>query len=202
MEAGADVNGDLRSRASITSNEEPVIRGSLRDGAGNPVSGATVCIYQTIDLPDASREMATSVTTQQNGRFATRLDAGASRTVDLTYRYNGWVLSDEVELDSTVVPTLRVPRRRLANGHAATFLGRLPGPNADGRVVALQARAGRKWRTFKQLRTKSDGGFRGKYRFTNTSGRQVYLFRILVKKQSGYPYEPGASRKRKVIVHG
>ena len=56
----------------------------------------------------------------------------------------------------------------------------------------MQARVGRKWRTFKQLRTEADGRFRGKYRFTQTSGRVRYVFRALVKRQSGYPYEPGS----------
>ena len=36
------------------------------------------------------------------------------------------------------------------------------------------------------------------YRFTQTFGRVRYVFRALVKSQSGYPYEPGASRKRKL----
>jgi hypothetical protein len=202
LDAGADVNGTLKTRAAVTSSQEPVIRGSLKDGAGDAVPGATVCIYETVDLPDASHELATSVTTQGNGRFATKLGAGASRSVDAVYRHNERVLADKVELASTVVPTLQVPTKKLANGQSALFLGRLPGPNADGRAVALQARVGRKWRTFKQLRTDATGAFKGRYRFTVTFGRQRYLFRALVKRQSGYPYEPGASRRRKVIVHG
>jgi hypothetical protein len=78
----------------------------------------------------------------------------------------------------------------------------VPGPNADGRAVAMQARVGRKWRTFKQLRTDSDGRYRGRYRFTQTTGRVRYVFRALVKRQGGYPYEPGGSPKRKLVVHG
>jgi hypothetical protein len=202
LDAGADIGGQLHSRAQLTSNDEPLIRGSLSDPAGKPVSGATVCLYQTIDLPDAGRELATQLSTRSNGHFATKLDPGASRTVDLVYRYNTSGLSDRVELDSRVVPTLAVPRKRLTNGHSARFRGQLPGPNADGRAVALQARAGRKWRTFKQLRTDSNGNFRAKYRFTQTTGRQLYVFRALVKSQSGYPYDPGPSRKRKIVVRG
>ena len=63
-------------------------------------------MYQTTELPDAGRELATTVTTQANGRFATRLDAGPSRTLDLVYRFNTKKISDRVELDSTVVPPL------------------------------------------------------------------------------------------------
>ncbi len=202
ISSGVDVGGELRSRAGITSNDQPVIRGSLKDGSGAPVAGATVCVYETVDLPDASRELATTVTTQGNGRFATRLDTGPSRKLDLVYRYNDRVLSDAAELDSTVVPTLRMPKKHVHNGSSAVFLGHLPGPNSEGRVVALQARVGRKWRTFKQLRTGQDGEFHGTYRFTQTFGVVQYTFRALVKRQSGYPYEPGASRHRKVTVHG
>ncbi len=68
--------------------------------------------------------------------------------------------------------------------------------------MALQARVGRKWRTFKQVQTRDGGRFRGKYRFTQTVGRVRYIFRALVKNQSGYPYDPGASRKRKLVVRG
>jgi hypothetical protein len=202
LDSGADIGGQLRRRAQVTSKQAPVIRGALRDGAGNPVSGATVCIYQTTDLPDASRELATAVTTQPNGRFATRLDSGPSRTIDLMYRYNTRKLTDRVDLDSTVVPTLRLPKRQVANGHSAVFLGDIPGPNAEGRAVAMQARVGRKWRTFKQLRTGDNGEFKGKYRFTQTLGRVRYVFRALVKSQGGYPYEPGASKKRRLTVNG
>jgi 5-hydroxyisourate hydrolase-like protein (transthyretin family) len=202
LDSGADVGGQLRRRAQLTSNDSPVIRGTLTDASGKPVAGAAVCVYQTTELPDAGRELATTVTTQANGRFATRLDAGPSRTVDLVYRYNTKKVSDRVELDSTVVPTLTVPDKHLVNGEAATFLGRLPGPNAEGRAVALQARVGRKWRTFKQVQTGGDGRFHGKYRFTQTVGRVRYVFRALVKSQTGYPYDHGASRKRKLIVRG
>jgi hypothetical protein len=202
LDAGADVGGSVVSRAALKSTQEPVIRGSVRDGGGNPVSGATVCVYQTTDLPDASRELATTATTQGNGRFATKLDPGPSRIVDVVYRFNSKRLSDEVQLDSSVIPEFTVAKKKLTNGRPVVFLGQLPGPNADGRAIALQARVGRKWRTFKQLRSESDGHFKGKYRFTQTSGRQRYIFRALIKKQGGYPYEPGASHKRKVIVHG
>jgi 5-hydroxyisourate hydrolase-like protein (transthyretin family) len=196
------VAGQLKAQALVTSKVPPVVRGSLRDDGGNPVAGATVCVYETIDLPDASRQLVSIATTQANGRFATRLDPGPSRRLDLVYRFNDKVLAGKVQLDSRVVPTLTIPRKTLENGEAALFRGQVPGPNADGRAVAMQARVGRKWRTFKQLRTDSDGRFHGKYRFTQTRGRIRYVFRALVKRQSGYPYEPGSSRNRKLVVNG
>jgi hypothetical protein len=204
LDAGTDVHGKVLNRAAISSNDQPVIRGALKDGKGNPVSDATVCIYGKVDLPDASRELLSKVTTQGNGRFATVLDPGPSRDLEILYRHNDKVLLDQVRLDSRVVPTFFVPKdkRHVRNGTATRFKGALPGPNQGGRAVALQARAGKKWRTFKLLRTRADGHFHGKYRFLQTRGRQRYLFRALVKSQGGYPYEPGHSRTRKVIVSG
>ena len=51
----------------------------------------------------------------------------------------------------------RFREKIVTNGHPVHFNGSVPGPNAEGRAVALQARVGRKWRTFKQLRTDQDG---------------------------------------------
>ena len=202
LDAGADVGGRLRAQASVRSTDAPVIRGALATSTGSPVTGATVCVYQTIALADASPELVTTATTQPNGRFATKLDPGASRTVELVYRYNTRTLKQQVRLDSAVVPSLSVGEKSVANGHSVHFRGAVPGPNGNARAVALQARVGRKWRTFKQLRTHQDGRFRGLYRFTQTTGRVGYVFRALVKRQNGYPYEAGASRKRKVVVYG
>ena len=70
-----------------------------------------------------------------------------------------------------MVPTLKLGEKSVTNGQRVHFKGDLPGPNAAGRAVALQARAGKKWRTFKQLRTDENGAFTGLYRFTQTSGR-------------------------------
>ena len=179
-----------------------MVRGSLRTSGGTPVQGATVCLYETIALEDGSRRLATTAVTQSNGRFAASLDPGPSRLIDVVYRFNDGILADRLELASSVVPRFRILEKSLSAGEAAHFRGTLPGPDAGSRVVALQARAGRKWRTFKQLRTDALGVFRGKYPFKQTVGVVTYTFRALVKRQGEYPYEPGSSRKRKLLVRG
>ena len=186
----------------MRSTEDVVVRGRVRDGGGGPVNGATVCVFETIDLDDASRELVAVATTQSNGRFATQLDPGPSRQLDVVYRYNNQVLGDEAIVKSSVVPTFMVARRSLRNGESEVFRGTLPGPRAGSRSVALQAKVGKKWRTFKQLTTDSRGRFSGKYKFVSTVGAVRYRFRALVKRQGGYPFEPGASRKAKVLVRG
>ncbi len=101
-----------------------MIRGALANSSGNPVAGATVCVYETVDLEDASRQLVTMATSQSNGRFATRLDPGASRKVDLVYRYNTRTLDRQVQLDSTVVPTLKLGEKSVQNGGPGPLQGR------------------------------------------------------------------------------
>jgi hypothetical protein len=202
LHSGIDSDGALLTRVRGRSSDTPVIRGLLRTGAGTPVQGAAVCVYETVALTDGSRQLASTAVTQANGRFATNLDPGPSRVVDVVYRYDDRVLADRLEFHSSVVPGFKILEKSVGGGETAHFRGYLPGPGAASRVIALQARAGRKWRTFKQLRTDALGVFRGKYPFKQTVGRVTYTFRALVKRQGEYPYEPGFSRKRKLLVRG
>jgi hypothetical protein len=202
LDAGVDDGKDLVETAAVRSTDDVVVRGQLRDSRGTPVSGAMVCVFETVRLDDASRELAATAITQGNGRFATQLDRGPSRDLQMVYRYGNQVLDDQATVRASVVPTLGVARKSLHNGESEFFSGVLPGPRSDGRSVALQARVGRKWRTFKQLTTDSRGRFRGKYKFVSTFGAVRYRFRALVKRQGGYPYEPGFSRGARVLVRG
>jgi hypothetical protein len=186
----------------IRSTDPIIVRGSVRSTEGQPVAAATVCVFQKINLPDASRELAAQVTTNDSGRFATQLDPGPSRELEVVYRYDNRLASDRAKIASFVRPSFRVAASKLHNGQNARFYGLVPGPNQAGRAVSLQARVGRKWRTFKQLRTDPTGRFRGIYRFTQTAGSARFLFRALIKRQGGYPYERGASKTRKIVVTG
>jgi hypothetical protein len=202
LNAGVDAGSGAVRSAAVRSTEDVVVRGQLRDGNGRPMGGATICVFETVHLDDASRELAATTVTQGNGRFATQLDRGPSRDVQVVYRYSNQVLTDMATVKSSVVPTLSVAHSRLHNGEAEFFSGLLPGPRAEARAVALQARVGKKWRTFKQLTSDSRGRFRGQYKFVSTFGTVRYRFRALVKRQGGYPYEPGYSRKARVLVRG
>jgi hypothetical protein len=68
--------------------------------------------------------------------------------------------------------------------------------------VVLQARVGSRWQAFKSARTAAEGRFRARYRFRETSGRRLYLFRAIVRAQAGYPYLGGSSPVRRIVVTG
>lgn len=204
MEAGIDGGtGRLTPNIVVRSTRGATVRGTLRSANGDAVPGASICLFETADVPGQPQELGQVIRTKGDGSFAAQLPAGPSRKLDLVYRYNNRLVEKaNLRLGSIVEPTLNVRPKRLRNGQSVRFLGDLPGPNESSRVITLQARTGKKWRTFKQLRTDEKGNYRGKYRFTQTHGSTSYTFRAVVKKQGGYPYEPGASPRRKVLVSG
>lgn len=58
--------------------------------------------------------------------------------------------------------------------------GGLPAANA---LVAIQARVGKKWVTFKIVRTDALGNFASRYRFKRTRGSKRFQFRAHVAAQ-------------------
>jgi hypothetical protein len=194
--------GELKRTDFVRSTQSSTIGGNVT-GDGSPVRGASVCVYEQVDEPAGIMQLVQVAKSTSNGQFRTNLPPGPTRTLAVAYRYGDHQIGEGgLHLDSSVQPTLSLTRRSLENGKSVGFRGHLPGPHADGVAVVLQARVGNKWRTFKQVTSEQDGGFRGKYRFTQTHGSVLYIFRALVKKQGGYPYSEGASRKRTVEVRG
>jgi hypothetical protein len=204
IEAGLEEpgSGRLRRTRSVRSTEGVTLRGSL-GGPGGPVRAASVCVYEKVDEPAGIAQLVQVAKSTSNGTFAAHLPAGPSRVFQVAYRHGDrQIEAPSMYLESSVLPTLRLTKKKLSNGRSVGFRGWIPGPNNDGRSVTLQARVGKKWRSFKQLQTNSRGSFKGKYRFTQTRGRVLYVFRALIKKQGGYPYSPGSSKKQKVLVSG
>jgi hypothetical protein len=97
--------------------------------------------------------------------------------------------------------TLRTDRRAVRNGRSVTFTGSVAGaPVAARRLVALQVRIrGRRWSTFATTRL-THGTFARRYRFTRTTSRHVYRFRVLIAAAPDWPFAAGASRSLQVMV--
>jgi hypothetical protein len=175
---------------------------------GVPLPGAAVVVEakpRSAGGADAFARLGTA-TTDRHGRFRFTLPAGPSRTIRYRYEGTNTVRPAEAQLVTKVraAARLRVDRRRLRNGQAVRFAGRLLGkpiPKA-GKVVALQARVGRSWRTFATPRANAKGVFRHRYRFTATTGLRRYVFRAVVAREAAYPYEAGVSPRVRVTVRG
>jgi hypothetical protein len=140
---------------------------------------------------------ACSVRTDARGRARIRLSAGPSRTVRAAFA------GDDVLLPATARAAIRTRARlRLTAPPAARpggtvrFRGRLLGGHlpAGGKVVELQARVDRRWRTFATVRTDRRGRVRRTHRFTPASSGRTYRFRLLARRESAYPFETGWSQ--------
>lgn len=179
--------------------------GRLATTQGAPIAHAPVIVEGRARSGGPFAELGIARTDAQ-GAFRFTVPAGPSRTI--RYRYDGanTVRPAAAELVTKVraAARLKANRRRLRNGQAVRFTGRLLGkpiPTA-GKLVALQARVGREWRTFATPRANSKGVFTHRYRFTATTGTRRYAFRAVVAREAAYPYEAGVSKLVRVTVRG
>ncbi len=92
--------------------------------------------------------------------------------------------------------------KRVRPGGRVRFRGSLRGKPVPrrGKLVELQAFDGGKWRTFSQPRSRKDGRYKAAYRLRRTFGPRTFRFRARVRRENGYPYELGFSRRVKVRV--
>lgn len=199
------VRKPARPSLELAHGKRAASAGRVTTTQGVPIAHAPVVVAGQPRAGGAFAKLGTA-TTDAQGRFRFTIPAGPSRTV--RYRYDGTntVKPAEADLATKVraAARLEVDRRRLRNGQAVRFTGRLLGkpiPTA-GKLVALQARVGRGWRTFATPRANAKGVFRHRYRFTETTGLRRYAFRAVVTREAAYSYEAGRSKTVKVTVRG
>lgn len=179
--------------------------GRLTTARGAPIAGAHVVVDGQARSGGAFARIGTARTDAQ-GKFRFAIPAGPSRTIRYRYEGTDTVLPASAALTTKVAAAarLKVDRRRLRNGQAVRFSGRLLGGPvpAAGKLVALQAKVGRGWRTFATPRANAKGIFRHRYRFLATTGLRHYEFRAVVAREAAYPYEKGVSPVVRVTVRG
>jgi hypothetical protein len=99
---------------------------------------------------------------------------------------------------------IRVRPRRVRNGQAVHFVGRLRSlpPPAAGKLVEVQVVLSGEWQTFRTALTDAEGRWRVPYRFRRTCGLTRYRFRARLPAEAGYPFETGLTRSLEVRVRG
>jgi hypothetical protein len=198
---GARFGSRAGLRATIGSRQRITVTGRLRNSDGGAVPDALICIQTRPALRGTALKLIKTDLTNRSGDFAVRLPYGPSRVVRVEYRDDSFQIGRELKLRVYAQPSFHVRPHRTTNGGIVRFRGKIPGPRSDRRVVVLQARGpgSDEWIRFKTPRTDSDGIFRARYRFGNSS-RVAYRFRALLQPQRGYPYLRGVSRLRRVYV--
>lgn len=177
------------------------IGGRLRNAQGDPISGARVLVYSR--TASTAEQLVGVTATDSAGRYRFRARASSSRTFRFLYEGTGLMLpaQDEVRLSVPAASSIGVSRRRVRNGGAVTFSGRLKAPSA-GKLIELQVRLSGRYQTFKTTRTGPNGEWAARYRFRRSCGVVRYAFRALIPAEAVYPFAAGSTRRVAVRVRG
>jgi hypothetical protein len=191
---------------SVNFGKVVTVRGRLSDDAGNPRADSVIDVSDRVELPGMEWRWLATIRSDSKGEFVLRANPGPARVLRFAYPGSATTRpgADEVRLRVRAGATLTPSRRRVRNGQAVVFRGRVVGgpiPEA-GKLVLLQARTSQGWRTFATPRANPKGHWSHRYRFTGTPTTARYSFRALVPVESSYPYAQGASSTTQVLVRG
>lgn len=194
----------LNRIARVAYGRRVQIAGRIANRDGEGIAGAQVEVFSaTRTTPE---QLVGVLQTDQEGRYRYTATGSSSRTLRFAYAGTPLILPTErkVKLRVPAATSMRVNRRRVLNGDAVTFRGKvrgLPVP-ADGKLVELQVYLSGRWQTFRTTRADQAGGWAIRYRFKRTRGVQHFRFRASLPREAGYPFEAGASRSLTVRVRG
>jgi hypothetical protein len=178
--------------------------GRVTTQSGTALAGAQVQIVERSGL--ASEQLVATLRADRRGRFTYATRATATTVFRAIYGGGPTTLpaQRQVSLRVSASSTIQAKPRRVRNGHAVTFVGKLrslPAP-ASGKLVELQVVLSGRWQTFRTVRTSPDGTWSVRYRFRRSCGLLRYRFRARMPAETGYPFEGGHTRDVTVLVKG
>jgi hypothetical protein len=186
------------------------VYGFLATVDGRPIPGAAVDVEMRVKGTDRWVRLSTE-RTDDGGQLSASIPAGPSRAIRLSYQRTE-VLDDStsapVDVKVVASSTIKALRSNARNGQTVKFAGKLLGGfiPAGGRELELDGfnPVKRKWMPVKTagLRAKADGRWTASYRFTATTGRVTYQFRLRIADAPDYPFEEGYSKTVRVAVTG
>jgi hypothetical protein len=189
---------------TVPYNHGANIVGGLMDASGNPVSGATICVEGQIMGVHRETVPIAVETTDARGHFTYKLKPGPNRRVKVGYRHDSFQVNRLLHFKAHARPTIHLSQSLLGAGGTVHISGRIPGPKAGGRTVAISASAPHspRWYPAGEATTNRHGAYHFSYTFDNTNATTVYRFRSETAKQGGYSWAPGHSKSvfLKVVV--
>jgi hypothetical protein len=181
-----------------------VVGGRLVGADGEPLAGQTVEVVETLARGARNGDRRTSLTTDADGRFSTRLAPGPSRAVSAEFpgtRRLTRALGRDLRLRVRAAVHLRVSTAHVAVGGApVVFSGRIAHPEArlptSGLPVELEFRVpGTAWAQFRTVQSDASGHFRYPYEFSDDDSSGVrFQFRAFVGAAGNWPFAPATSR--------
>ncbi len=185
-------------------------KGLLLDKAGEPIEGQHVTIVENFGAGALVRERVSQATTDERGKWRSKVPAGPSRDVRVFYGGSARYAPAVKGVGTFLVrsrASFQASRDSLPEGHTLKFSGRVGHFGAripsGGKLLELQVRvrSGR-WDTIGEaFRTDERGVYQRRYRF----GRQYasdtqFRFRVKVRREARWPYKRTNTVQRKVIV--
>jgi len=189
---------------------DAVAKGRLLDAAGEPLAGREVLVVENFGEGALIRERPTTITTDDEGRWTSKIPAGPTRKVEASFAGTRKYAPERSNVGKLTVKSrasFRTAGRSVREGETATFKGKVGHFGAripsGGKLLELQVRlkTGR-WDTVGEaFRTNESGRFKRHYRFgKHYTQDALFRFRVKVQKEHNWPYKRGASKQRKVIV--
>ena len=190
--------------ARLAFGRDVQIGGRLENRDGGPLPDADVQVLSR--SANSPEQLVGVIRTDAQGNFSYSTKASSTRTLRFVYQGSPLTLptASEVGLFVPAASTIRAKPRRVRNGQAVHFVGRLrslPAP-AAGKLVELQVVLSGRWQTFRTTLTNGQGRWRVPYRFRRTCGLTRYRFRARLPAEAGYPFETGLTRPVMVKVRG
>jgi hypothetical protein len=172
------------------------LAGRLLDSHGHPIDSASLDVMQQV-VGGAAVRLIAHVKTRKDGSFATRLPAGPSRFVEVSYRAfsadtNYTAQAKTTELVRAGV-LLRIAPRQTTSDGTIVLTGQVLGPVPPrGTIVDLLVHYRGRWEPFRTPQTDRYGHFEVEYHFEGGIGR--FPFRATVPSgQAGFPFIHGES---------
>lgn len=187
---------------TVKFNGRAKVRGALTSGSGAPVAGATLCVKESVLNTFHRVRGEGAITTDANGHYSYEVKGGPNRELLIGYRHDAAQINDSLHYHAHARPEITASTQKIANGEKVRFFGRVPGPNAAERVIAIQASApgSSRWLTFRKAITDKLGHWVSGYRFAHTTVPTTYLIRALAPRQKNYPFEEGAGKPVRIRV--
>ena len=180
------------------------LTGQLTLSAGQAIRGVQVVAVSRVRRKGAPLRTIATVLTDRHGRFRVTVPKGPSRTVGLRFAGIDQALRAALGVPIRVAArsTIHASRRSLGGPARVRFSGRMKSfgqriPD-KGLVIVLQGRDNGRWMTFADTRTNRKGHWKASYFFRGNPGR--YPVRVKVRRQAGYPFELGYSKRVTIRV--
>ena len=185
-------------------------KGILLDATGTPLAGQQVAIVEHFGAGALVRERVSHATTDERGKWRSKLPAGPSRDIDARFGGTARYVPAARSVGTLGVrsrASFETSRRNVPEGKAVRFEGKVGHFGAripsGGKLLQLQVRikAGR-WQTVGEaFRSNERGRYHRRYRFgKHYLSDALFRFRVKVMREARWPYRRMNTAHRKVIV--